>query len=114
MLYDADSGLLLDARNTARSNGRIQILATGLGKVRPDWPTNMVAPPDNPPAVAAAVRVYLDGLPLQVTRATLASGYIGFYVIEAQLPPVTNLGTSELYVTADGQESNRVQIVIEP
>jgi len=114
MLYDADSGLALDARNTAHSNARIQILATGLGKVRPEFPTNMQAPLDNPPGVAATVRVYLDGTPLQVTRATLAPGYIGFYLIEAQLPAVTNLGTSELYLTADGQESNRVQIVTEP
>jgi uncharacterized protein (TIGR03437 family) len=114
MLYDADSGLALDARNAARSNGRIQILATGLGRVRPNWPTNQQAPLDNPPAVAAAVKVYLDGTPLQVTRATLAPGYIGFYLIEAQLPAIMNLGTSELYVTAEGQESNRVQVVTEP
>ena len=113
MLYDADSGLPLDARNTAHSNGRIQILATGLGKVRPDWPTNLAAPLDNPPAVVAPVQVYLDGAPLQVTRATLASGYIGFYLVEAQLPMITNLGTSELYITAGGHESNHVQIVTE-
>lgn len=114
MLYDADSGLILDARNTARSNGRIQILATGLGKVRPDWPTNLAAPLENPPAVAASVKVYLDGVPLQVTTATLARGNIGFYLIEAQLPPVTNLKTSDLYITADGTESNHVSIVTEP
>jgi uncharacterized protein (TIGR03437 family) len=114
MLYDADSGLPLDARNAAHSNGRIQILATGLGKVRPDWPANLPAPRQNPPAVAASVRIYLDGSPLQVTRATLAPDFIGFYLIEAQLPPVANLGTSELYISAEGQESNRVQIVVEP
>lgn len=114
MIYDADSGLLLDARNAARSNGRIQILATGLGKVNPKWPTNLAAPADNTPAVVAAIKVYLDGAPLQVTRATLAPGYIGFYLIEAQLPAIANLGTSALYMTADGQESNRVQMVIEP
>jgi uncharacterized protein (TIGR03437 family) len=106
--------LALDVRTSARSNGRIQILATGLGRVQPNWPTNQQAPLDNPPAVAAAVKVYLDGTPLQVTRATLAPGYIGFYLIEAQLPAITNLGTSELYVTAEGQESNRVQVVTEP
>jgi uncharacterized protein (TIGR03437 family) len=114
MLYDADTGLPLDARNTAHSNGRIQILATGLGRVRPDWPTNLPAPHQNPPAVAASVKIYLDGSPLQVTRATLAPDFIGFYLIEAQLPPIANLGTSELYISADGQESNRVQIVVEP
>lgn len=114
MLYDADTGLPLDARNAAHSNGRIQILATGLGKVRPDWPANLPAPHENPPTVAAGVKIYLDGAPLQVTRATLAPDFIGFYLIEAQLPPIGNLGTSELYISADGQESNRVQIVVEP
>ncbi|HEY7392369.1 MAG TPA: hypothetical protein VH640_27870 [Bryobacteraceae bacterium] len=114
MIYDADSSLLLDPHNTAHSNGRIQILATGLGKVRPDWPTNLPAPAQNPPAVVAPVQVYLDGMPLQVTSATLAPFNIGFYIIEAQLPSITNLGTSELYITADGRESNRVQIVVEP
>jgi uncharacterized protein (TIGR03437 family) len=114
MLYDADTGLPLDSRNAAHSSGRIQILATGLGRVRPDWPTNLPAPHQNPPAVAASVKIYLDGSPLQVTRATLAPDFIGFYLIEAQLPPIANLGTSELYISADGQESNRVQIVVEP
>jgi uncharacterized protein (TIGR03437 family) len=114
MIYDADSGLLLDTRNAARSNGRIQILATGLGKVNPTWPTNLAAPQDNAPAVVATVKVFLDGAPLQVTRATLAPGYIGFYLIEAQLPAIANLGTSALHITADGQESNHVQIVMEP
>jgi hypothetical protein len=31
-----------------------------------------------------------------------------------QLPAVTNAGVSELHVSAGGQESNHVQIVIEP
>ena len=114
LLLDADSGLPLDARNAAHSNGRIQILATGLGKVRPEWPAGLAAPLENPPVVAADVKVYLDSMPLQVTRATLAPGYIGFYLIEAQLPSIANLGTSELYVSAGGQESNRVQMVLEP
>ena len=114
MLWDADSGLAVDARNAAHSNGRIQIWATGLGRVRPDWPTGLAAPLENPPAVAASVKVYLDRVPLEVTRATLLPGYIGFYLIEAQLPSINNLGTSELYISADGQDSNRIQIVIEP
>lgn len=114
MIYDADTGLLLDARNAAHSNGRIQILATGLGKVQPAWPTNLAAPMDNPPAVVAGIKAYLDGAPLQVTNATLAPGYIGFYLIEVQLSAIANLGTSALHLTADGQESNHVQIVIEP
>lgn len=114
MILDGDSGLVLDGRNAARSNSRLQILATGLGKVRPDWPTGMAAPLENPPAVAASVKAYLDRVPLQVTRAALAPGYIGFYLIEVQLPALVNAGTAEFYISADGQESNRVQMVVEP
>jgi uncharacterized protein (TIGR03437 family) len=114
MLLDADTNLQLDGRNTAHSNGRMLILATGLGKVTPDWPTGLAAPLDSPPRVMADVKAFLDGTPLQVTRATLAPTYVGFYLVEVQLPAVTNLGTSELYISAGGQESNRVQLVIEP
>jgi len=113
-LYDADSGLPIDSRNTAHSNGRVQIMATGLGKVHPDWPTGLPAPLDDPPAVAASIQAFLDGSPIQVSRATLAPGYIGFYLIEVQLPVLTNAGVSEMHIAAGGQESNHVQIVIEP
>ncbi len=114
MLWDADSGLPLDFRNVAHSNGRMQIWATGLGRVRPEWPTGMQAPVENTPAVVAQVRAFLDRSPLQVTRATLVPGYVGFYLIEVQLPPIVNAGVSELYISADTQESNRVQVTIEP
>jgi uncharacterized protein (TIGR03437 family) len=114
VVADADSGLAIDGRNPAHSNARIQIMATGLGKVQPQWQTGVPAPADNPPEVVATVRAFLDGKPLQVTRATLAPLFIGFYVIEIQLPQIANIGPSVLHISADGQESNRVQIVIEP
>lgn len=114
MVLDGDSGMVLDGRTVAHSGTRLQILATGFGKVRPDWPTGMPAPLENPPVVAAAVKAYLDRVPVQVTRAALAPGYIGFYLIEVQLPAIVNAGPAELYLSADGQESNRVQIVLQP
>ena len=114
MLLDADSGLMLDARNTARSGSRIQILLTGLGKVRPDWPTGMPAPLQQPPTVRATVTAYLDRVPVEVLSATLAPVYVGLYLVEIRLPAVVNAGPAELYVTADGQESNRVSIQLEP
>ncbi len=114
MLLDADTGMMLDAANTARSNARIQVLATGLGRVRPDWPTGLAAPLENPPAVVAPVKAYVDRALVDVTRATLAPGYIGLYIIELQLPNLVNAGPAELYITAGGQESNRVRIYLEP
>jgi uncharacterized protein (TIGR03437 family) len=114
MLLDADSGLMLEAGAPVRSGARLQLLTTGLGRVRPDWPTGVPGPLENPPAVAAGVRAYLDRAPVVVTRAILAPGYIGFYLVEIQLPAIVNAGPAELYVTADGLESNRVQLVLEP
>jgi uncharacterized protein (TIGR03437 family) len=113
MLQDAESGLLLDSHNAAKSGARVQVFATGLGRVNPDWRTSMPAPQDNPPAVAASIHAYLNGSEIPVSRATLAPGYIGFYVVEVQLPTLNNAGVNELYITAGGVESNRVPIVIE-
>jgi uncharacterized protein (TIGR03437 family) len=112
-LQDAESGLLLDSRNAAKSGARVQVFATGLGRVNPDWPTGMQAPLDAPPAVVAPIHAYLNGMEIPVARATLAPGYIGFYVVEVQLPTLNNAGVNELYITAGGVESNRVPIVIE-
>ncbi|HOK44525.1 MAG TPA: hypothetical protein PLK67_01240, partial [Bryobacteraceae bacterium] len=107
-------GVLLDAMNPARSNGRIQVLATGLGRVRPDWPAGMPGPVDDPPTVIEPVRAYLDRAPVEVTRAILAPGYIGLYLVEIQLPAIVNAGPAELYLESGGRESNRTRIWLEP
>lgn len=114
LLLDGDSGILLDGSKPAHAKSRIQILATGLGRVKPDWTTGVAAPLTDPPRVAAPVRVLLDGAPLEVRQATLAPGYIGFYLIEAVLPDIVNGGPAELYLEAGGQASNRVRLAIEP
>jgi uncharacterized protein (TIGR03437 family) len=113
MLQDADSGLLLDSRNAAKSGARVQVFATGLGRVNPEWPAGLQAPLEGAPSVVAPVRAFLNGSPIQVARATLAPGYVGFYVVEVQLPTLNNAGVNELYITANGVESNRVAITIE-
>ena len=113
ILQDAETGLLLDARKAAHAGARLLISATGLGKVTPEWPTGLPARVDNPPAVTATIRAFVNGAPVPVTRATLAGGFIGFYAIEVQLPAINNSGPAELYITADGVESNRVQFLIE-
>ena len=114
MLIDADSQLPLDLRNPAHSNGRILVMATGLGRVRPDWPAGVLAPLQNSPAVVAAMSATLDGAQVQVSSATLAGGYVGFYLVELQLPAITNAGMLALSISANGVESNRVRIWVEP
>lgn len=112
LIMDAASGVLLDASKPARAGARIQVLATGFGQVKPDWPAGLAAPLKDPPRVAAAVHAYLDGSPVQVTQASLAPGYIGFYLIEVQIPRITNTGATELYLEAEGQQSNRVRLYV--
>lgn len=114
LLVDAGTGLLLDAMNPARAGARIQILATGLGEVRPPWPVGMPAPLDQPPEVVATVRAYLDDVEVRVVRAVLAPGYAGLYLVEVQLPELLDAGPAVLHLEAAGKASNRVRIYLEP
>jgi uncharacterized protein (TIGR03437 family) len=114
MLLDADTGVMLDATTPAHSGTRIQILATGLGQVEPAWPTGVPAPLENAPRVVGNVRAYLDRVPVEVTRAELAPGYVGLYLVEINLPKIVNYGPAELHLDVDGALSNRVRVYIEP
>ena len=114
LVMDAASGILLDSNKPARAGSRIQVLATGFGQVKPDWPAGLEAPLKDPPKVVAEVHAYLDGSPVEVTEATLMPGYVGFYSIEIQIPRITNSGPAELYVEAEGQPSNHVRLYVQP
>jgi uncharacterized protein (TIGR03437 family) len=112
---DAETNALLDAAHPAHSGSRIQVLATGLGRVNPDWPAGVEAPMgDNPPQVIAKVSAFLDRVPVPVTRAVLAPGLTGFYLVELELPRVVNYGPVELHLEAGGHTSNRVRVYTEP
>ncbi len=112
ILMDADTGLMLEAKLSLHPHEKIQLLATGLGKTTPNWPTAVPAPAENPPSVAASVQVFLSGRPIDVTRATLAPGYVGLYLIEMELPSILDAGSAELYLSADGVESNHVRVYL--
>ena len=114
LILDGSSGVLLDATKPAHPSGHIQVLATGLGQVTPDWPTGMAAPLSDPPRVRAVVHAYLDGSPVEVTQASLAPGYVGFYLVEIQLPRITNAGSSDLVLEAEGLQSNHVRLYLQP
>ncbi len=113
LIMDAASGILLDSNKPARAGSRIQVLATGFGQVKPDWPAGLEAPLKDPPKVVTEVHAYLDGSPVDVTAATLMPGYVGFYSIEIQIPRITNIGPAELYVEAEGQPSNHVRLYVQ-
>jgi uncharacterized protein (TIGR03437 family) len=114
LILDAASGLVLDSNVAVRASSTIQLLVTGLGKVSPEWPTGVPAPLDAPPAVVAPVTAFLDGGPVKVTRATLAPGYVGYYMVQLEVPAIVNRGASELRLVMNGEESNRVKLFLEP
>lgn len=114
LVLDAGTGRLLSAVHPAVAGGRILILATGLGAVKPEWPTGVPAPTEDPPRTVEAVKVHLNGVSLRVVSEALAAGYIGTYLVEAEMPFVLTAGTGELVLEAAGITSNRVRIYTEP
>lgn len=114
LILDAASGLVVDPKIAVYAGTTVDILATGLGKVSPDWPTGVPAPLDSPPAVTGKVEAFLDGHPIEVTRAVLAPTYVGYYLVELQIPSLVNRGASELRLSMNGVESNLVKLLLEP
>jgi len=114
LILDAASGLVVDPKLAVYAGTAVQILATGLGKVIPEWHTGEPAPLDSPPMVVGTVTSFLDGRPIEVTRAVLAPGYVGYYMVELQIPAIVNRGASELRIVMNGVESNRVKLSLEP
>jgi len=110
MLLDGSTGMMLDPNSPTAARSLIQVLATGLGQVKPEWPSGTPAPLENPPAVAADVHAFLNEAPVEVTRATLAPGYIGLYLVELRIPALLDAGTADLYLFAGGEASNHVRI----
>ncbi len=114
LVLDADSGLVLDPKIAVYAGSTVQILATGLGKVAPEWPTGQPAPLDTPHNVIGSVTAFLDGRQVEVKRASLAPGYVGYYLVELQVPAIVNRGASEFRLVMNGEESNRVKLYLEP
>jgi uncharacterized protein (TIGR03437 family) len=114
MVMDGESGALVDAGNPARAGELVQVLVSGLGRVAPNWPAGVAAPAaESAPAVIAPVRAFLDGAQLEVVNATLAPGYIGYYLVEIRLPDTVNSGGAELFLQSGNSSSNKVRLYIE-
>ncbi|HWF08152.1 MAG TPA: hypothetical protein VG297_06800 [Bryobacteraceae bacterium] len=114
LILDSASGLVVDPKIAIPAGSTVEVLATGLGKVVPEWPTGRPAPVDTPPAVAGTVTAFLDGRPIEVTRAILAPDYVGYYLVELAIPAIVNRGASELRIVMNGVESNRVKLFLDP
>jgi uncharacterized protein (TIGR03437 family) len=114
LILDSASGLVMDTSVAVRAGTSVSLLATGLGAVTPEWPAGTPAPFDAPPVVSGSIKAFLDGMPVEVTRATLAPGYVGYYIVELQVPRIVNRGAADLRLVMDGEESNHVRLYLEP
>ena len=112
LLLDPETGMMLDGTQPMQARSSLQLLATGLGRVTPDWPSGVPAPSSNVPVVAASVQAFLNGTPVEVVKATLAPGYVGMYLVEIRLPAVLDAGAADLYLTAAGETSNHVLLSV--
>lgn len=113
LIEDAERGVMVDGMHPARSRMRLRIYASGLGRVRPDWPAGVAAPADNTPQVIAPVTVYWNLEQVEVTRAVLAPELTGVYWVEIELPALLDSGMVDLYLRVDGQDSNHVRLYAE-
>lgn len=114
LMVDSPSGLVMDTNVAVRAGASVSLLATGLGRVTPEWPAGVPAPLEAPPVVAGSVTAWLDGIPVEVVRATLAPGYVGYYLVELRLPRIVNRGATDLRLVMNREESNHVRLFIEP
>lgn len=114
LALDAGSGAVIGIHRPARPGSRLLIMATGLGRVVPEWPAGFAAPLVDPPKPAARINVSLNGAPLRVVSARLAGGYIGTYVVEVELPAAAPAGVGVLRIYADGVGSNETELMIAP
>ena len=112
LVLDAETGLMLDSSAAVQARSTVQVLATGFGKVSPDWPSGMPAPEIGTPVVASQVRAFLNGREIEVVKATLAPGYIGMYLVEIRIPSLLDEGMAELYLEAGGEKSNTVRLKV--
>ncbi len=106
----SSNGTLVDENLSAQPGQRIQVMVSGLGAVRPDWPAGLPVPAEAPPEVVASIEARIDQIPLRVERATLAPGYTGIYLVEVVLPALMDEGLRELQIFADGLPSNSVAL----
>lgn len=114
LAFDAGSGAIVSRDRPARPGSKLLIMATGLGRVVPDWPTGFAAPLVDPPKPIAKISATLNGAPLNVIGSRLASGYVGTYIVELELPTTALFGVGVLKIYADGISSNAAELIIEP
>jgi uncharacterized protein (TIGR03437 family) len=104
------AGAVVNTDNPARPGDTLVLFGTGLGPVIPPATAGLAAPLAN---ASSTVRVHLNGTELTPFFAGLAPGTTGLYQVNVQLPPnLPPVAAVGVYVTVDGQTSNRLPIAV--
>jgi uncharacterized protein (TIGR03118 family) len=108
--------VLVNASAPATALDIVQVFCTGLGATTPSVPTGSVTPSANltEPVVAnATVTASVGGVPALVKFAGLASGYVGLYQVNVQIPTGVTVGSSvPLILTVNGINSNTATLAV--
>jgi len=103
---------IVDATHPVQVGGAVVIYCTGLGEVTPAVQTGSPASMTQLSYANAPVSVTIGGLPASVLFAGLTPGYVGLYQVNAVVPAVTPGSQVPVVVTAAGQQSKPVTIVV--
>ncbi len=98
----------------AQAGEFLMIFCTGLGPVQPEVPSGDVAPSTEPLAETLSTPlVNIAGIPAQVTFSGLASGFVGLYQVNVQVPGGVPSGTQNVEIIIDGVPGNTVTIAVQ-
>jgi uncharacterized protein (TIGR03437 family) len=102
---------LIRPDNPASPGEPIAILATGLGLTVPPLVTGKAAPP-SPYYLTAPVSVTIGGQPALTVGAAAVPGYLGQYLVVAQVPLAAAGGNRDVSLKMGDASSNTVQIPV--
>ena len=91
------------------AGGAIALYCTGLGAVSPPGRTGRPGLAHPLQEVVARIRAWIDGESAGVAACALDTEEVGFYKILLRLPSGLSAGSHSVWISADGQASNRVR-----
>ena len=91
------------------AGGLIALYCTGLGAVSPPGRTGRPGLDYPVQEVVARIRAWIDGEPANVVGCALDNEDVGFYEVLLRLPSGLRAGSHSVWISADGQASNKVQ-----
>ncbi|HYL76136.1 MAG TPA: hypothetical protein VEU96_18145 [Bryobacteraceae bacterium] len=103
---------VVDATHPVQAGGAVVIYCTGLGEVTPAVQTGSPASMTQLSYANAPVSVTIGGVTANVLFAGLTPGFVGLYQVNAVVPAVTPGSQVPVVVTAAGQQSKPVTIVV--